>query len=1041
MSENNDYSDNEMLALFIEESKEHLEVVEPSLLTMEEKGDDTDAEVINTVFRAIHSIKGSAGFFGLTNITELSHIMENLMARVRDRSISTTPELINVLLKGLDKLEGMVEDVTTSDEVDVSEEIALIEALMSGEPSTTLTTASEEAEPPRDKHENGVWRVEEYHDATEQAVSRGHHLYSLTIHLCGESAEREKAIREQIEFLSSIGIIVASRPDITESESVKKLAAEQTASLRLLFASILEKTLLTESAGLAEDDVSTVDCKALSNLKKNDKHKDELDSEPVASKKATVPDKVLKKVTPKKSNPRATAPKASKLPVQQKKESSKVSPSSDTVRVRVDLLDKIMALAGEIVLGRNQLLRQYADKKNNNILIDHSQRVTELQENVMKTRLQPVGAVFSKFKRIVRDMARKVDKKINLVVEGEDVELDRSIIEVLSDPLTHMIRNSVDHAIESPDERVRLGKSDTGLINLRASHEGGLVVIEVEDDGGGIDSVMIKEKALDKGIISDDEAKKMSDKELVNLIFHPGFSTVTEVSELSGRGVGMDVVKRSFEKLGSTIDLQSTPGEGTLFTVRLPLTLAILPSIIVTVGANTFAIPQVDITEIVRIREQDLAEQLEEIEGQSVFRLRGKLLPVISLAHILERREHAPHTKAVEPRPEGTADTDNDESDNSQGIRRLIVMRYGANHLGLLVDTVLDPEEIVVKPMPQIVRSCKIFASATIMGDGHVAMILNIGGIIEKAGFRFESFEKETRQYEEDERKKAMQETQSILIFKNPADEHFGISLSMISRIEKISGHDVTSLAGKRFVNFRGKSIQLISVEDYINKNNEQSQDKDIYVIIPKTRGQIAGIAADEIVDVLDISLVMDEGTIDSPVVIGSTIIEKKMTLMIDVYTLLEKALPSRAAAGASTHHDERKIHILLVEDTPFFQNLEERYFASAGFKVTIASDGGKGLEMLQAAPAAFDIVVSDIEMPVMNGYELVNAIRNNERLSHLPVMALTSLNTEENRKRGIDAGFDAYEVKVDKDSLINRVYELIHNRAKDGLLKGAATA
>jgi len=1045
-----DDSNNEMLALFIEESKEHLEVVEPSLLTMEEKGDDTDPEVINTVFRAIHSIKGSAGFFGLKNITGLSHTMENLMARVRDRTISTTPDIINVLLKGLDKLEGMIEDVSTSDETDVSEEISLIEAIMSGPTDKAPPAPYEETvttEPSDEKPENNPWQYDEYKEAAKKALTMGHHFYSLIIPLSKKTTERKKTITEKKEFLASTGLILASRPDIGDAKAIKKASTQKTETLEILFATILDKTLLTESIGLADDKIKSVDFKAGGETTKNDGEDDAVESGSSLSKN-NVSDENIKKDLPLTSTTKPPRPAADKSQSQQKKDTGKVSPSSETVRVRVDLLDKIMALAGEIVLGRNQLLSQYAGRKNNGILIDHSQRVTELQESVMKTRLQPVGAVFSKFKRIVRDMARKVDKKINLVVEGEDVELDRSIIEVLSDPLTHMIRNSVDHAIESPEERVRHGKVDTGLINLRASHQGGLVVIEIEDDGRGIDSLMIKEKALDKGIITEDEAKKMSTKELVNLIFHPGFSTVTEVSELSGRGVGMDVVKRSFEKLGSTIDLQSTPGTGTIFTVRLPLTLAILPSIIVTVGANTFAIPQVDITEIVRIRKDDIATKLEYIEGQQVFRLRGKLLPVISLAQILDMRgTELPPERDEKTRNDNVvniSDTDKEgieETGSSRAIQRLIIMRYGANHLGLLVDTVLDPEEIVVKPMPHLVRDCKIFASATIMGDGQVAMILNLGGIIEKAGFRFESFEKEALQYEEEERKKAMLERQSIIIFKNRADERFGISLSMISRIEKITANEITSLAGKKFFNFRGQSIELVEVDDFITENREETINGNIYVIIPKTPGQIVGIVAHEIVDVLDISLIMDDGTIDSPVVIGSTIIDERMTLMIDVYTLLETALPGRGSSSSAETQNSEEIKILLVEDTPFFQNLEERYFVSAGFTVTIASDGAKALEMLQAAPHEFNIVVSDVEMPVMNGYELVSAIRNSDRLCHLPVLALTSLNSEESRKRGIDAGFDAYEVKVDKDSLVSRVRELIHHGEESAQLKGVVGA
>ncbi len=1032
MSENSDYENNDMLALFIDESKEHLEVVEPALLTLEEKGDDADPETINTIFRAIHSIKGSAGFFGLKNITELSHIMENLMARVRDKDIATTPELINALLKGLDKLQGMVEDVSSSEEVDVSGEIAAIDAIMKGKAAVQAEEGmagagdggSGDVEE-KVEEEQGPWKAEDYAEHAASAAKNGHQLYHLSIDLPKGKVKRRKALKEKVEFLSSIGIIIAAEPEVTTEEGMKEAAGGKSSSVDVLLSSILERDLLIESTGLDEDKVRLLKVPPAEVPQEKTEEKKETGQAAGAAEDGAPAGSGAGAQTPAKKN--GAAPKETQ---------GKAAHSTETVRVRVDLLDKIMALAGEIVLGRNQLLRQYAERKDNNILIDHSQRVTELQESVMKTRLQPVGAVFSKFKRIVRDMARKVDKKIDLHVEGEDVELDRSIIEVLSDPLTHMIRNSVDHAIEPPAERKKQGKPETGLISLRAFHEGGQVVIEIEDDGRGIDAERIKEKALQKGVIHEDDATKMSEKELVNLIFHPGFSTVTEVSELSGRGVGMDVVKRSFEKLGSTIDLQTTPGKGTLFTVRLPLTLAILPSVIVTVGPHTFAIPQIDITEIVRIREKEGAARLEEIEGQMVFRLRGKLLPVISLADILEMDNGKVRAEAkAEPScPEGGSvkDAPAEAVSSAPATQRLIVMRYGANQLGLLVDTVLDPEEIVVKPMPHLVRSCKIFSSATIMGDGRVAMILNIGGIIEKAGFRFEGFEKEALQFEEEERKRALQERQSLLIFKNAADEHFAISLSMISRIEKIRSTDILDIAGKRFVQLRGHSIELVFVEDHIPGKKDQTLSGNVYVIMPKLAGQMAGICAQEIDDVMETALALETGSIESDVVIGSAIINGEMTLVIDVFTLMESALPERFMTGTKgADRDDEEIRILLVEDTPFFRDLEERYFRSAGFEVTTANDGAQGLELLRSSPGAFDIVVSDIEMPVMNGFELVAAIREDGDLAGLPVMALTSLDNEEDRERGLGAGFDAYEVKVDKDKLVTTVRELVGRGAK----------
>ncbi|MFQ5328945.1 MAG: chemotaxis protein CheW [Thermodesulfobacteriota bacterium] len=1050
MSSDDADSNDEILAIFIEEATEHLEVIEPALLSIEVSGSNSDPEIINTIFRAVHSVKGSAGFFGLQKITELAHRMENLMAKVRDGSIAPTPDVVGPLLSGLDKLQIMIGDVSSSEDVEIAGEVAGIEAVMSGVDSSLTDSPSPEAEQksngadewhegssgePLEELSGIAWDVNEYQSIKDEAIANGHNLFSITFTLPTGSDKKSTALAETKTFLGSIGSIVAAMPDVREDVVSAELCSEdEEVRYTLLLSTVIEKGILVEALNVPDENIMAIDLKG--------------DSQTVTANETVSGDGAMmeeKKTIKQESGEASTATIGRAVT---KKRADKGASSTESVRVRVELLDKIMALAGELVLGRNQLLRQYSDRKNNAILIAHSQRVTELQESVMKTRLQPVGAVFSKFKRIIRDIAKTVNKEINLVLDGEDVELDRSIIEVLSDPLTHMIRNSADHAIESPDERERCGKERAGTICLRAFHEGGQVIIEVEDDGAGIDAEKIKEKALQKEIISEEDAKGMSAKELVNLIFHPGFSTVSEVSQLSGRGVGMDVVKKSFEKLGSTIDLSTTVGDGTLFTVRLPLTLAILPSLVVTVNSHTFAIPQVDITEIVRIKEGEAASKVEFIEGEAVYRLRGKLLPVIKLADVLDIKDPTSSSAKAEGCKgnchSGASHHDDSEGvkSSSQAIQRLIVLRYGTNHLGLLVDTVLDPEEIVVKPMPHLVKICKTFSGATIMGDGRVAMILNIGGIIDKAGFRFDSIEKRALEFEEEERKRAMEERQNLLIFKNPNEEYFGLSLSMISRIEKISADQITSVAGKRFVQFRDKSIQLIAVEEHIKGNRLCNLEGDLYIVIPKAMKDKVGIVAQEIVDVIETVLSLDSDSIESPTVLGSTIINDKMTLVIDVYTLLDAALPHREGTPKRGSHDGNKGgKVLLVEDTPFFRNLEERYLTSAGFDVTTACDGKEGLDILKKNRGGFDIVISDIEMPVMNGYELVKAIKGDKALSHLPVMALTALNSNESRRIGSEAGFDAYEAKVDKERLIAKSGELMDKRKGYEELRGAVGA
>ena len=394
------------------------------------------------------------------------------------------------------------------------------------------------------------------------------------------------------------------------------------------------------------------------------------------------------------------------------------SAAADTIRVGVNLLDKLMTLVGELVLARNQLL-QVSNTSRDAGLQTVSQRMnliaTELQEEVMKTRMQPIGNIWSQFPRTVRDVALGCGKQVNIEMEGKETELDKTIIEAIKDPLTHLVRNSVDHGIELPEDRVKAGKDSAGRLTLRAFHEGGQVIIEISDDGAGLNVERIRQKAIERGVITPEQAQRMADREIFNLIFLPGFSTAQKVTNVSGRGVGMDVVKTNVEKIGGTVDLQSALGKGTTVRVKIPLTLAIIPALIVTCGGDRYAIPQVSLLELVRLEDNEAVTGIELVHGAPVHRLRGRLLPVISL-----RRE--------------LRIGNSDGPKNQDDAINIVVLQADGRQFGLVVDAINDTEEIVVKPLRKQLKSIKTFAGASIMGDGKVALILDVVGLAQRAG-------------------------------------------------------------------------------------------------------------------------------------------------------------------------------------------------------------------------------------------------------------------------------------------------------------------
>jgi two-component system chemotaxis sensor kinase CheA len=552
--------------------------------------------------------------------------------------------------------------------------------------------------------------------------------------------------------------------------------------------------------------------------------------------------------------------------------------ADSNIRVDVGLLDKLMTLVGELVLARNQIL-QYSASHEDDAFLGAVQRLnlltTELQASVMKTRMQPIGNVLNKFPRIVRDLALACGKKVRFEMDGQDTELDKTLIEAIRDPLTHIVRNAIDHGIEPPETRKSRGKPEEGRLRMVAYHEGGKVIIEISDDGGGIDEARVRDKALSAKLVSPEVAAGMSRQELLRLIFLPGFSTADRVTQFSGRGVGMDVVRTNIEKIGGAVDIESPPGQGTTIRTKIPLTLAIIPALIIVSGGQRYAIPQVSLLELVRLDPQQALRGIERIQGAPVYRLRGTLLPMVFLDEQLQL--------AV---TRGATDDLN-----------IIVLQADDRPFGLIVDAIRDTEEIVVKPLQQQLKGISVFAGAAIMGDGRVALVLDVLGLAQRAsvipGLK-------SRAVGERERPAAPAESagQTLLLFAPSAGGQMAMPLSLVARLEEFPRSSLENLGARQVVQYRGEILPLVDVSRELaslgghacaTKRHEDDASDTVSVVVYAAGEQRAGLIVDRILDIVH-DQVATRARANRPGVLFTAIVQEKVTEFIDVAALVRAA-------------------------------------------------------------------------------------------------------------------------------------------------------
>ena len=1044
--------DDEILDLFLEESAEHLEGIESDLLEIEKNGENINYDLVNKVFRAMHTIKGGSSFFGLDKIKDLTHVAESILDKIRNKKLVPTQSTIQNILQAIDLLNEMINNPQSMDSVDIS---SCIKSLECAENGGEEPTENESIVQIKNRFGKVVFELEASTIADSENMDKGgSNVYLLEYDLIKDIQQQGKTPLNIIDELMQLCHFIESRVDY---ESTPDLENFEKASIPfyVLISTVLEKDMAFEFLGLDPDQIVIYDLDGIIIEQESDDFASdlldlsELDaiSKEIQAADASI-DKTKKteadapairitsgdeeiavavrdsheeksrgfvnksesKSDPAKAQtpePVKPAPKEAAAPASKKLKLG----TTENVRVNLSLLEKLMSLAGELVLARNQLL-QGSDNDNLESMQQSAQEIdvvtSQLQEAIMKTRMQQIGSVFGKFNRIVRDLARSLKKEVELVIEGDTVELDKSIIEKIGDPLTHIIRNSMDHGFEMPDEREATGKKRQGTLLIKAYHEAGKVVIDIIDDGAGIDPERVGSKALEKGLITIHELERMSDKEICNLIFKPGFSTAAEVTEISGRGVGMDVVLTNLTEISGIVDLSSKKGEGTRLKVSIPLTLAIMPSLLVSINEHPYAVPQVNLLQILRIRKEEVGEKLQHIGSSLVTRFMDELIPVIRGKDFLES----------DPEP---VDLDCKNYGFKEAVQ-ILVVASGEKRFGIVIDMTLDSPEIVVKPFGRHLKTMQIYAGATILGDGSIAPILDVTGIMNVMDLGNVYLEDHSeKKAEEDEEAGEMQK---LLIVNNGHEENYAIPLNNVIRIEILDPDKIEHVGNMRTAEFLGKSTGLFTIDDAADVAPLEV-DNNCSVILFEMLGKTLGLMVKEIIDSVEICVEFDEQTYKQPGILGASYINEKLTLLVDLFGVVSTKMPQwidKKGIHLTEIEKENASKVLVVDDSQFFLNQINSFLIEAGYKTVTAMDGKEAIEILKKPDCDVSFVLTDIEMPVMDGWELITEIRRDPKLKDIPIIAVTSVSGEQNVMKGKELGVDAYLLKLDREEILQTI-------------------
>ena len=898
-----------LLQEFLVESHENLDQLDQDLVRLEEE--PANRAILSRIFRTIHTLKGSCGFLGFTTLESITHVGENLLSRLRDGELQFNAEITTALLALVDAVRQMLTSIEVTGqegESDYAGLIVTLSRLQQGEAAGTetrpppasekptayptrngggeVTAALSATAPPQDPlaeptnsdmdHRIEAFLVDSYGhlDRLDQHLVRLaegpaepemlSHLFLLMHNLKNACAFLGFA---RIESITHVGASLLGR--LRDGELQPNV--EITTTLFALVDAVRQMLASIEVTGYEGDLEYSHLLATLTRL------------QAVSA--------VTTRETPASGMEEPAVPSArdreAQVATTPQREAWAASVADTSIRVDVRLLDTLMDQVGELVLVRNRIMQFRTEQEERSILAAYQRLdliTMELQESVMKTRMQPIDTLWNKFPRVVRDLALECGKKINVSMDGQETELDRTLLEAIKAPLTHLVRNAVDHGIETPEARRKAGKPETGALFLRAFHEGGQVNIEIADDGGGIDPERIAHKAIERNLITAQQAAQMSQRDFLNLIFTPGFSTAEKVTNVSGRGVGMDVAKNNIEKINGSIDVQSQIGRGTTVKIKIPLTLAIIPALIVRCAGERYAIPQVSLIEVVRLAGEDAHQKTETFYRVPVYRLRGKLLPLVFLSRELRL------TDATAPA----------QGDDDNYAVNIVVLQADDRQFGLVVDSVHDTEEIVVKPLGKQLKALSVFAGATIMGDGKVALILDVLGLAQRARVvseRRQALQEDPSAYPQGQRG----DSQTLLLFANASGERLALPLSQVARLEKFSRSQVECAGPREVVQYRGQIMPLIQLSQVLanagpgallsSGNGAAAERETLEVVVHTNRGHSIGLVVDRILDIVEDTFAV-QGPGGREGVCGTLVVQGKVTELLDLDKVIHIADP-----------------------------------------------------------------------------------------------------------------------------------------------------
>jgi len=923
--------DEELLAEFLTESNENLASIEEQLLELE--SDPANTEILDSIFRVIHTVKGSCGFLGLSGLEKVAHAGENLLGKIRSNKFLADSDIVSLLLESTDAIKELIAGLEEQgvepvlDHSSICIRLAAAERLIDGT-ADTKAAVDDTAEKVTTVEDEAVW-------------------------LTGINDTEVAALRDA-GWLTPKAVLEAG------FEKLRALDGMQPAhALKILG--------LAKSAKAIE--VNVVDAPDVVSASKAEEKAEPETAEAVVEPK------------PEEQQVKVVENKVQVQPVRKVK-------SEGSVRVDVSLLDELMNQVGELVLSRNRLLRLVEQDSDADLVRTSrsiSQITSRLQEKLLHTRMQPISTLWGAVPRLLRDITKTLGKKIRVEMEGQETELDRTILAALKDPMTHIIRNSCDHGIESPEARQKNGKAEEGCIDLKARQESGFIVIDICDDGGGIDADKIRNKAVSMNVISSDMAATMSDKAALQLIFHAGLSTADKVSNLSGRGVGMDVVRSAIESVGGAVEIDSVLGKGTMLNIRIPLTLAIIPALIVNSEKQHFAIPQMMVQELITVARN--SGDWEEIAGKPFYMLRGRLLPIIALSQVLDQQ------------------VDDIEA------RSVVVVNIGDRQFGISVDEILGAEEIVVKPLGRHFNDLDVYGGCSILGDGRVVPILDCIGITKE--LRQEQDIESVVAERESKTRGTADEGQYILVFAI-AEQWYAIPMALVERIEEVKSKDIECSGRREVLQYRGDVVQVIRLDSVLEVESKPDSEQ-VPCLIVANQGRRLCIQVDQIIDIvkqeLEIHLESNE-----PYFVGTAVVEGRSTEVLDIFEVIKKMAPNWFDGSGDRRKRAQKI--LYVEDAVFFRNLVIPLLDGLGCEIITTRNGEEAMTFLEHERP--DMVLTDLEMPIMDGFELAKWMKKQPRLETIPIIALSSLDES---AYGDDAElFQARVKKLDREVLIQSV-------------------